>query len=206
MPARRRSAQTTKGRRMARTVDRHRSLRQLGGGPRRRLRRRLNARATCRCYMDPRSCAGSSVNAGADGRHTRHGRSSLKQQPGRRRRWLLRQGERQRRALASRRGSGRRQAHRRLSQPRQSGSAARSPMTPGWPARRPVAQVAMSRRLRSVGRVTCFALIAWPGGLGELEGAALPIGHVRGLSLASRPCRSAARSSRSLPTSSRATR
>ena len=32
--------------RMARTVHRHRSVRQLGGGPRRRLRRRLNARAT----------------------------------------------------------------------------------------------------------------------------------------------------------------
>ena len=45
-PARRRSAQTTTGRRMARTVHRHRSVRQLGGGPRRRLRRRLNARAT----------------------------------------------------------------------------------------------------------------------------------------------------------------
>src|SRR2546429_608998 len=33
--ARRRGAQTTTGRRMARAVDRHRSVRQLGGGPRR---------------------------------------------------------------------------------------------------------------------------------------------------------------------------
>ena len=39
------ATQTSTGRRMARTVHRHRSVRQLGGGPRRRLRRRLNARA-----------------------------------------------------------------------------------------------------------------------------------------------------------------
>jgi AraC-like DNA-binding protein len=35
-----------RGRRMARAVYRHRSVRELGGGPRRRLRRRLNAWAS----------------------------------------------------------------------------------------------------------------------------------------------------------------
>ncbi len=45
-PARWRSAQTTTGRRMARGVHCHGSLRKLGGGHRRRLRRRLNAWAS----------------------------------------------------------------------------------------------------------------------------------------------------------------
>jgi len=44
-PARRRSAQTSTSRRMARAVHRHRSVRELGGGARRRLRRRLNVSA-----------------------------------------------------------------------------------------------------------------------------------------------------------------
>ncbi|MGZ5252748.1 MAG: sigma factor-like helix-turn-helix DNA-binding protein [Caldimonas sp.] len=39
----RRSAHTSTGRRMARAVHRDRSVRSLGSGPRRRLRRRLNA-------------------------------------------------------------------------------------------------------------------------------------------------------------------
>ena len=45
-PARRRSAQTTTGRGMARAVHCDRSVRELGGGRRRRLRRRLNAWAS----------------------------------------------------------------------------------------------------------------------------------------------------------------
>ena len=47
-PARRRSAQTTTSRRMARAVHRDRSVRKLGGGHRRRVRRRLNASAAHR--------------------------------------------------------------------------------------------------------------------------------------------------------------
>ena len=76
--ARRRGGEalTDSGRRMARTVDRHRSVRQLGGGPRRRLRRRLNARATMPHYTDPRLRL-AVVERGADGRRTRHGHSSL---------------------------------------------------------------------------------------------------------------------------------
>ena len=45
-PARRRTAQTTTGRRMARAVHCDRSVRELGSGRRRRLRRRLNAWAS----------------------------------------------------------------------------------------------------------------------------------------------------------------
>jgi hypothetical protein len=45
-PARRRSAQTTTSRRMARAVHRHRSVRELGGGHRGRLRRRLSVRTS----------------------------------------------------------------------------------------------------------------------------------------------------------------
>ena len=45
-PARRRRAQTTRGRRMARAVHCDRSVRELGSGRRRRLRWRLNARAS----------------------------------------------------------------------------------------------------------------------------------------------------------------
>ena len=45
-PARRRGAQTTTSRRMARAVHRHRSVRELGGGRRGRLRRRLSVRAS----------------------------------------------------------------------------------------------------------------------------------------------------------------
>ena len=45
-PARWRSAQTTTGRRMARGVHCHRSLRKLGSGRRQHLRRRLNAWAS----------------------------------------------------------------------------------------------------------------------------------------------------------------
>ena len=45
-PARRRSAQTTTGRRMARAVHCHRSVRELGGGRRGCLRRRLSVRAS----------------------------------------------------------------------------------------------------------------------------------------------------------------
>ena len=45
-PARRRSAQTSTSPRMARAVHCHRSVRELGGGPRRRLRRRLNVWAS----------------------------------------------------------------------------------------------------------------------------------------------------------------
>ena len=56
-PARWRSAQTTTGRRMAGAVDRHRSVRELGGGPRRRLRRRLNACASVAVEIRTRACA-----------------------------------------------------------------------------------------------------------------------------------------------------
>src|SRR5438270_892824 len=45
-PARRRGAHTTTCRRMARAIHCHRSVRELGGGRRGRLRRRLNARAS----------------------------------------------------------------------------------------------------------------------------------------------------------------
>ena len=45
-PAWRRCAQTTTGRRMARAVHCHRSVRELGGGRRGRLRRRLSVRAS----------------------------------------------------------------------------------------------------------------------------------------------------------------
>ena len=45
-PARRPSAQTTTGRRMARVVHCHRSVRELGGGRRGRLRRRVSVRAS----------------------------------------------------------------------------------------------------------------------------------------------------------------
>jgi AraC-like DNA-binding protein len=45
-PARRRGAQTTTSRRMARAVHGHRSVRELGGGRRGRLRRRLSVRAS----------------------------------------------------------------------------------------------------------------------------------------------------------------
>jgi hypothetical protein len=45
-PTRRRSAQTTTSRRMARAVHRDRSVPELGSGPRRRLRRRLNVRVS----------------------------------------------------------------------------------------------------------------------------------------------------------------
>ena len=85
--ARRRGGEALKTtrRRMARAVHRHRSVRQLGGGPRGRLRRRLNARATMPLLHGPSLCAWSSANAGADGRRTRHGHSSLQQQRGRRR-------------------------------------------------------------------------------------------------------------------------
>jgi hypothetical protein len=43
-PTRRRRAQTTTSRRMARAVHRHRSVRELGEGPRRRLQRRVTVR------------------------------------------------------------------------------------------------------------------------------------------------------------------
>ena len=76
-PARRRSAHTTTSRSMARTVHRHRSVRDLGGGLRRRLRRRLNARATMPLLHGPSLCAWSSVNAGVDGRRTRHCHASV---------------------------------------------------------------------------------------------------------------------------------
>jgi hypothetical protein len=45
-PARRRTAQTTTSRRMARAVHCHRSVRELGEGTRRRLQRRLSVRAS----------------------------------------------------------------------------------------------------------------------------------------------------------------
>ena len=112
------ATQTSTGRRMARTVHRHRSVRQLGGGPRRRLRRRLNARAIVpllhprlrlvicergrrRSPHTPRPCvSAAATRASALGDC-----------------WA--KGKRQRGVLAGRRGSGRRQAPRRLSQARQ---------------------------------------------------------------------------------------
>ena len=51
-PARRRGAQTTTSRRMARAVHRDRPVRELGGGNRRRLRRRLNAWHQCCSHTD----------------------------------------------------------------------------------------------------------------------------------------------------------
>ena len=73
-PARRRSAQTTTGRRMARAVHRDRSVRELGGGRRRRLRRRLNAWvsiAVCeqalKCFCVFRSTSGVQPIAGQRG-------------------------------------------------------------------------------------------------------------------------------------------
>ena len=64
-PARRRSAQTTTGRRMARTVHCDRSVRQLGGRPRRRLRRRLNAWASIAVCEQDRSSASAYSTAPA---------------------------------------------------------------------------------------------------------------------------------------------
>ena len=61
-PARRRSAQTTTGRRMARTVHCHRSVRELGGGSRRRVRRCLNAWASNAVDIRTRACAWPSLN------------------------------------------------------------------------------------------------------------------------------------------------
>ena len=87
-PAWRRSAQTTTSRRMARTVHCHRSVRGLGGGPRRRLRRRLNASASIPLIHGPLGCAWSSVNRGAEDRRRRYGHSSLQQQQRGRRRWV----------------------------------------------------------------------------------------------------------------------
>src|SRR5450755_860508 len=52
-PARRRSPQTTTGRRMACAVHCHRSVRGLGGGPRRRLRRCPNAWASVPLIYGP---------------------------------------------------------------------------------------------------------------------------------------------------------
>ncbi len=96
-----------------------RSVRSLGGGPRRRLRRRMNARATMPLLHGTSLCAWSSVNAGANGAAQAMPFVSVAaaRPPARRDCWAR---ERQRRALASRRGSGRRQAPRRRSQPRQS--------------------------------------------------------------------------------------
>ena len=64
-PARRRSAQTTTGRRMARAVHCHRSVRELGGGRRRRLRRRLNAWASIAVCEQDRSSASAYSTAPA---------------------------------------------------------------------------------------------------------------------------------------------
>jgi hypothetical protein len=63
-PARRRRAQTATGTRMAGAVHRHRSVRRLGGGPRRRLRRRLNARGLNAVEMRTGGCAWPSVDGG----------------------------------------------------------------------------------------------------------------------------------------------
>ena len=64
-PARRRSAQTTTGRRLARAVHRDRSVRELGGGRRRRLRRRLNAWASIAVCEQDRSSASAYSTAPA---------------------------------------------------------------------------------------------------------------------------------------------
>jgi AraC-like DNA-binding protein len=58
-PARRRSAQTTTGRRMAGAVHCDRSVRGMGCGRRRRLRRRLNARASMPLRYGPAVALGS---------------------------------------------------------------------------------------------------------------------------------------------------
>ena len=63
--ARRRSAQTTTGRRMARAVHCDRSVRELGGGRRRRLRRRLNAWASIAVCEQDRSSASAYSTAPA---------------------------------------------------------------------------------------------------------------------------------------------
>ena len=103
----------------------------------------------------PSLCAWSSVNAGADGRRTRHGHLSLQQQRGRRLSVTAGPGERQRRVLAGRRGSGRRQAPRRLSQPRQS-RAADGAGRPSAPTT--CAPLAMSRFRGSFGQTPDFAI------------------------------------------------
>ena len=70
-PARRRGAQTTTSRRMARAVHCHRSVRELGGGRRGRLRRRLNAWASNAVDKRTCSCVWPSVNGSAEGRRER---------------------------------------------------------------------------------------------------------------------------------------
>ena len=123
-PSRRRSAQTPTGRRMARAVHRHRSVRCLGGGPRRRLRRRLNASASMPLIYGPRA---EPYVDGANGRRKRRGNASARQRPRLRPRCLP--GEGRSGVLAGRHESGRQQAPRRLPQSRQSTPARRSRQT-----------------------------------------------------------------------------
>ena len=94
-PARRRSAETTTGRTMARAVHRHRSVRQLGGGPRRCLRRRLNGLGVIAADIRTRARAPPVIES-AEGRRerpmpfacfTRSGRTSHWSSVGGRRLW-----------------------------------------------------------------------------------------------------------------------
>jgi hypothetical protein len=78
---------------MASAVHGHRSVRGLGGGPRRRLRRCPNAWASMPLIHGPSLSLGHLSTGRRRSRRKRYGHSSVQQQQrGRRRRWLLGQG------------------------------------------------------------------------------------------------------------------
>ncbi len=152
-----------------RTVHRHRCVRELGGGPRRRLRRRLNAGASVAVEIRTRACAWPSVNGAptltANASQATPARAQVSTPP----------RERQAAALAGHRGSGRWQAPPRLPQPRQSRPARGSRQRAAPPTTLRCPSLAICETTSTTGTPPCFALATGVSGLHSWGADAPPL-------------------------------